>query len=58
MTSAVSFGILPQDRGTRCLFSIKQKRESQKTSSSEHSNDFELQKDPRFGQLIASSPSL
>jgi hypothetical protein len=29
MTPAVSFGILPQDRGTRSLFSIKQKRESQ-----------------------------
>ena len=42
MTPPVSFGILRRDRGTRSLFSIKQKRESQDSLVNAISNDFEL----------------
>ena len=42
--------------GHTFLVSIRQKRESKDSIINAISNDFELQKDPRFGQLIASSP--
>ena len=42
--------------GTRSLFSIRQIRESQDSLVNAISNDFELQKDLRFDQSVASSP--
>jgi hypothetical protein len=45
---------LPQVRGTHSFFSIPQKRESQDSLVNAISSDFELQKDLKFDQLIAS----
>jgi hypothetical protein len=56
MTPAVSFGILPRDRGTRSFVSIKQKRESQDSLVNAISNDFELRKIRGSTNLIESSP--